>query len=487
MNPRNTGITTIAALLLAALMVFVLPVGLAAGAATPGGAGTSQTIWAYGAARTYSFSGTTSDGWAYIGQATYGYSTILNQTNTSANGSTFELSVSRVMGALFTIELCTPKCSDPVDTANFTYHAWETDGAWANFTTTGSVTEGTSTVSAIALSDSHTSTQGNLVETSVSDLAGVLRSNSLTANVTTNADVNFTTPLGLIPVNLSTQTSQTWNSTSAFVAAGASNWTYTATSVAPLRNITIGPVSGSTTVSGSGSVSVDGRFTVGNTVTLDGVTFPAIVLTVHGPFSVREGVIFVPSTSDLFNGAAQPWAANQSGGATAQMSYLDALPSAGGHLGLGGSLWSYASTSVNPGDTLSLLPSGGATESAAATPPAVPPATVQGEPQSPSQAEGTQNCLVSGSACPAATTAPGGPAPGHFPRGLIGLAILGTIAAVLIAAVVVVAERRRMPPPIYPNAGLYPPGGSGPLPRAPGARSPDDPPPADDDPLSHLW
>lgn len=488
MNRRISGITTAGVLLMAALMVFALPVGVAAGAPATPGAGSGGTGWAYGIARTIAFSGSTSDGWSYVGQATYGYSVILNQTNTSA--TTFELSATRVMGAVISIELCLPKCNSPgtVDTANFTYHAWESSGEFANFTSAGSVTEGATSVPAIALLNSHSFSNDSLVENSSSDLAGTLRSKALTAASVGDAEINFSTPLGLVPLSLAPGTSQSWSSASEFTASASSAWTYTLVTSGPLVGVkTVGPVSGSENLSGTGNVSVAGRATAGQQVTLGGVAFPAVVLTVTGPFAVREGVIFVPSSTNLFAGSAEPWSGNQSGGATAQMTYLDIRPNADGHIGLGGSLWAYASTSSNPGDALALAPSGGSAPAAGATSPTVPSESLQGQPQSPSQAEATQNCLESGSACPATVAGPSPSAP-HWWRGLLGLAILGSIVAVLVAAVVVVAERRRMPPPVYPNAGLYPPGTAGRLPSSGRARGPDDPPaPADDDPLGHLW
>jgi hypothetical protein len=484
MKPRISRITAVGVLLAAALMVFVLPAGVAAGAPSAPASGSSETVWAYGAARTSSFTGTTSDGWTYQGQAIYGFSVILNQTNTSA--TTFELSLQRVMGALITIELCTPDCSAATSTANFTYHAWEVAGAWGNFTTAGSVTEGASTVAAIALENSHSFANASLVESSSSDLAGTLRSKVLTVTTAAAAQINFTGPLGLIPDDLAPGHPQSWSSTSSFNATGSSGWSYGYVQQGPFLNKTVGPITGTTNLTGSGNVTISGRYSAGQQIKLGGVTFPEIALTVTGPFSVREGVIFVPSSSDLFSGSTEPWSSNVNGSATAEMTYLDALPEAGDHVGLGGSVWSYASTSTNPADSLSLSPTSGITPGAASVSPAVPSETVQGEPQNQTQAEQTQNCLISGSACPAVTPGPAS-SPSHWWRGLFGLAILGAVAAVLVAVVVVVAERRRMPPPVYPNAGLYPPGSMGPTSPSGRARGPDEPPPADDDPLRNLW
>ncbi len=486
MKPHTPELATAGVVLVAALMVFVLPAGLASGTAVSPAASPSETLWAYGAVRVVNFSGSTSGGWEYQGQATYGYSVTLNQTNTSS--TTFELSLNRAMGARIAIDLCLSPCTTGVSsTANFTYHSWELSGAYANFTTAGTVTEGTASVPAIALTDSHSFANASLVETAMSDLAGVLRSRLLSVSTNGDAELNFTTPLGLLPLNLSTGQSQSWTSSSAFNASGSAAYSYSYAQHGPLVNRTVGPLTGSASLSGTGTVSVAGQYTAGNSIRLGGVEFPAIELTVTGPFSVREGVIFVPDNYNVFSGAAQPWSANLSGSATAEMTYLDALPHAGGHLGLDGSVWTYASTSVNPAANLTLAPLGGPSPAVAPSSPTVPSETLQGEPQSQSQAEATQNCVVSGSDCPAATTVSSPSAPTQWWHGVLGLAILGTVAAVLVAAAVVIGERRRMPPPVYPNAGLYPPGSTGRTVPSSTARGPDEPAPSEDDPLKNLW
>lgn len=472
----------IGALVIGFLMVFVLPVGLVAGA-TSSSVGSSQTLWAYGSARTVAFSGTASDGWSYEGQATFGYSVILNQTNTSTSGNSFELSIHRVMGALFSVEFCFPTCGHAIDSANLSYHAWETSDAWANFTTLGSVTEGRGSVPAIALVGSHATVNGSLRESATALSPNVERSKYLSANVSGEAQVAFTTPLGLLPLDLNLSTPASWTSTSAFLASGASQWDYYYASREPLRNVTAGPASGSGTVEHAGNVTVVGSYSLGNSVTFDGITFPAIALAIEGPFTVREGLILVPSGTDLFGASSQAWSANQSGAATASMTYLDVRPFAEGHFGLAASSWLYDSASLNPADLHSgatvgtgIVPAVGAVEQA-------PPTTIQSVPQSVAQAQSTQSCLVSGLGCPAA---PGTPT-SHFWMVVIGLAIIALVIAAVVSTVVI-AERRRIPPPVYPNAHLYPPGAAPPAARATAPRPPgNEPAPAVEDPLSHLW
>jgi len=479
MKANARGITTVAVVGVAFLMVFVLPSGLAAAASPAGSVPASE--WAYGAVKTISVSGTSASGWQYQGSATFGYSVILNQTNTTTDGSTFELSINRTMGVLFTINFCYPSCAKAVYTANESYHSWESEDAWANFTTLGNVTEGTTVVPALALVNSHSTIVGHLLEVDSSTVPTANRTRSLAVNVSGDAEVNFSSPLGLLPLNLSPSAPASWTSSSAFVASGSAGWGYTYAFVGPVHTVSISK-SGAVAVAGSGTVSVQGLYTLGNTVSFGGVTYPAIELTVTGPFAVREGIILVPDGSDLFGGSTQPWSGNESGTATASMTAVDARPTAGGHFGLVASAWLYsASGSIDSGALAgSGAPQGLAPATSNAAP--APPTTVQGIPQSPASSQQNQSCLIAGNGCPGATSGSG---PAMLPRGLLAVGAVVVIAAVV--GLVLVAERRRMPPPSYPNANLYPPG-SGSTARWPSGRGPsDEPEPAEDDPLGNLW
>jgi hypothetical protein len=473
------GITVAVALLVGVLMVFVLPASAAApgASASPYAAGST---WAYGGVKTVTYSGAVGS-WQYVGQATFGYSVLLEENSSS---SPFEVYVDRTMGALVTTEFCTPSCDHPTDAANLTYHTWETEQAWANFTTAGSVTEGSASVAAIALENSHAVVNGSLTESSTSDLAGVDRARTLNVTVGGDSNVSFDTPLGLLPLSLSAGTGQSWTSTSAFAASGGSSWALVYTVVGPAGGIVSVARSGNGTVNSTGEVGLVGMYAPGQSFSYNGTTYPAVAIQVTGPFAVREGFIFLPSGSDLFGTSAQPWSGNQSGAATASLEFVDALPFVAGHLGLVASAWQYAPTASF--DTAALQPADpdGPVADAAPVNVSPSPTTVQGQPQSPNDAEQDHNCLVNGQGCPSAATQPG---PGPSLHGLFGYLLVAVVLGAIIGAVVVV-DRRRVPPPQYPNAALYPPGESGltdrPI-RAPAPSAPE--PPPEDDPLSHLW
>ncbi|MGA8302969.1 MAG: hypothetical protein WA691_05385 [Thermoplasmata archaeon] len=477
MKGRLGAFTAIVAVVSAFLMVFVVPAGIAAASSPAVTPGPAFTLWAYGVVKTVDFSGSSADHFDYQGSATYGYSVILNQTNLTP--STFELSVNRTMGALLSVEYCSPTCKNPSVTATVSDHSWEAIDAWANFTTQGTVFEDGQSVAAIGLLNSHSTIVGSLLDTA----AGPLRSSYLSANVSASSDVSFASPLGLLPENLTGTTPVSWNSSSAFVASGTYTVGYFYHYRGPKAATTVGSGPVSAAVVRSGNVTVLGSTGAGpqGTVDLGGVPYLDVSLSVEGPFVAREGFILVPDEVDLFGSSSTAaWSGNESGATTVQMTSLYVRPNSGPHLGIDGSEWLYSASSLNPSSTSVAPIAGGAVQISSAS-DNVGSTTLQGVPIPVSQAQGYQGCLVSGAACPSGSTRPGLP-----------LLTLGVLALAVVVAVVAVAvtERRRIPPPTYPNAKLYPPGDSrATKPSGNAAASGDRRPaaPADDDPLSNLW
>jgi hypothetical protein len=476
MKVRLSASTTIVAVLTALLMVFVLPAGIAAGSGPSLSPGPSYTVWAYGAVRTVDFSGSSTQGYSYHGNATYGYTVILNQTNTSSQ--TFELSVNRTMSAALSVEYCYLNCRNPALSGTVSHRAWESDDAWANFTTNGTVSENGQNAFAIALLNSHSMIAGNLTDVA----KGPMRTSYLSATVASSTNVNFAIPLGLLPNNLAAPIA--WSSTRAFTASGSYAVGYLYASSGPRLSTQVGPVTFHGSVSHAGNLTVSGSTTNSPSGTVDfgGVPYLNVSLNVQGPFDAREGFILVPEEVDLFgSGNANAWSGNETGGTSVQMTSLYVQRQAGDHLGIDGSEWFYAASALNPSAT-DLAPNGmGATQIASGSDD-VGSTPVQGVPIEVSQARGYDGCLVSGAGCPTST-----------PRSLLGVISLGVLVAVVAVAIasVLVVERRRIPPPSYPNAKLYPPGSDANPPTAPGApaatvRRPP-PPEAGDDPLANLW
>ncbi len=467
------------AVVVAALMVFVLPSGIASAAPLSTASGSSNS-WAYGNVVNVSFSGHTATGVPYVGNATYGYTVLLTQTNLSS--TVFELNAGRTAGVAFAVEYCSPTCKAPTYFVRVSAHLVETVNSTAYLENDGTVQESGGSVPAYALLNSSTVETANETESMSSYLpvAGAspaARSSYLAGEVSAATDVQFASPLGLFPTNLSS--SQSWTSEASFTANALATYHYFVAVSGRVATWSLA-ANGTIPVSASGAVNLSGSYSSTDSVALGGVPFPEVSLGVTGPFALEEGVILVPVASDLFLGASHPWSANESGAATAEMSYVDFRGGLGGHLGIGASRWQYDSVTLDPASTQVPSNTAGITELAGTgTPDAAPSTTVQGQPESAAQSAQTQACLLTGSGCPSSSVS------GTI-HGLLGVAALGVLAAVALALAVVVVERRRMPPPTYPNASLYPPGGG----PANGARSGPDEPPApspDDDPLGNLW
>jgi hypothetical protein len=435
--------------------------------------------------RSVSFSGTSGGlvGHGYEVSAVYGFSVILNETSTTTTGSTtlYTVNIVRTMGALIDASYCLRSCASSAHLANLSFHAWEKVDAWANLTTNATVTQAgpDGIVAALALLNSSVSVTAKLRESAASFLGSeILREGSLAVNITGHVSVNLSTPLGLFPITL--VPGSTWNSSSTYAASGNVAWqdyyTYWAATGGAGVN---GSGHGSGALNHSGSIGILGSYQNESVFTFGGENYPAVNLTVEGPFALREGVILVPASADLFGGS-HPWSTAQNGSADVTTARVDVHPGAlfENHLPL---VASSAVWTSSTNDSSAALASGSTFSSALGPQLTVVPqagvanaTTVQGTPESVAQARSDQNCLVSGIGCPA--TAPVVPWARYILLGGVGVVVVALLSIGLIA-------RRKLPAPVYPNARLYPPGQSG-----TGSTAPRPPPrPAEDDPLGHLW
>ncbi len=487
---RRSGVgTVVGSVALAGFMVFVLGTSSLAGAAPATATGSATGSWAYGFVKSIPVGPALAPGgWVYEGNATIGYSVVLSQQNTSSG---FELTVNRTVGASFAVEFCTPSCKSPTSSSGLNFREWESSRSFINFTTSGKITEASGIVPALAITNSTSYLHANVSESAHSFLAALpgsqgvptVRERYLAADLRGSASVAFAPALDLLPLSLGTS-AQNWSATSAFAANATITFSYyyAATGGTANSNIVIGPDQGSLSMAPSGNVSLRGSYSPASTISFGGTSYPALEIGVTGPFAVGEGFVFIPAEANLFGGESEPWASNESGEAMAQMSTLDAKPTADGHFGVAASSWLYTAAALNPAD--GVISGGGLTPSATALPNPVTNSSIQGVPQPVDQAQSANDCLISGSQCPNL--------PGHVElRSLLSTAIsIGAVIAVVsAAAVVIVHERRRLPPPAYPNARLYPPGAVGKGTDGPGSGGPEPTPgPAtEEDPLDHLW
>jgi hypothetical protein len=482
-RPRMLGATA-GAVLAAALMLFVVPAGLASAAPIQAAGSASSETWAYGAVRTVTFSGfSASGGVPYTGNATFGYTVLITQYNSTTDPHQFHLVAQRTMGASFNVEYCLPTCRLPTYFAKVSARAWESVNSSSFLVNNGTVYESGTPVPAVALENASTQQVANYTESTSTVLPAAAgggsddRTSYLGVGITASAAVEFSSPLGLFPTDLST--SQSWNSSAEFQAEVDATYQFLYAHLGPGGAVAL-QRNGSFPVQTDGTVALTGTTASANTIPLGGSTYSEVGISLVGPFSLWEGFILVPAASDLFQtSSGQPWASNESGAATASMSYVDLRGGAPAHLGVGASRWLYDSASLEPTD---LAPaSNGLTEfSGTGSPDSAPQTVVQGEPETAAESQATEACLMSGSGCNSASSGP------SWFHGAVALLIVGLAAVGVLVVAVGVVERRRMPPPAYPNAALYPPGASGAPARAAGPASPP-PPPPEEDPLGNLW
>ena len=345
-RPRNA--TVLATVVVVALLVFGLPVGASIAAPVP-----STTIpstatsgsWAYGHVRSISVGPLRAGGgWVYDATATLGFSVILNQVNVSE--TQLALSANRTMGVRLSVEYCLTACPNPSAYATLTFSAWETGDSYAHLTPAGTVQVGDLRVPALALQNASSSLVGNLTESVHRSLPSMgpnaLTDRYLRATLSSALSVQFTTPLGLFPLDLPLATSENWTSTSLFAARGTIDSQYLYQAESQVGNFSLGPITNLTSFTPTGAVTVNGSYSAGgpdDSVSFGGVTYPAFELTLSGPFAARDGFVLVPASADLFGSATQPWGGNASGESSASMAFLDARASSDGHVGIVASNW----------------------------------------------------------------------------------------------------------------------------------------------------
>jgi len=476
--------------LLAIALVF--PSALAAPVA-PATVSELPTSWAYG--------GNTSN-WVNITNATgnyvatihsfFGVQVVLNQTNLSANDTL--VAVKRTIAFDYQALYCTPTCQNPSGDIYANFTAWQVAVGFVNFTT-GTVQTPSGAVPALAVGNESLRVQGNLTErfdTGYRNLLGTWKTGNDYLTVQANASllIGFNPAFGLLPLSLTGVPS--WTSSSVYTAAGS--W---AVDYAWAKDPIFGTASSDRQSTG-GSLTSTGTVTlagfVGAAVTLaDAAPTQSVSLSLNGPFDLRDGVLFLPIVSDVFQSSTtQTWSSYSDAAGPASTTGLN-IGAHQAHLGVLAS-----ATSYQPMATSSFVSSNGSTAGSmipTATPaqPSAGAQTLQAQPEGVTYSYTQGSCLTAGS-CPGQNGL--GPLPNPAKNKVFG-AVVVVLAVAVVAALIalgVVGRRRQLPPPPpRTNSTLYPPArsdGSSP-PGLAGAAGPRTPPPGNapsaDDPLSNLW
>ncbi|HZY92321.1 MAG TPA: hypothetical protein VFG07_06070 [Thermoplasmata archaeon] len=446
-------------------------------------AGATQS-WAYGAYHSANVSGVVHNGsmghtYGYILRAYFGVQVILNETNLSSTVRTIE--VQRTMALNLFGEYCIPTCAVAVFTNNISVKALEVGTGFVNLTTAGQVYENGSAVPAVGLLNTFTEIRADFNETDMAWARSVLgtqtNSRTIQVNAAASAAVLFHPALGLYPTTLTPGVA--WNSTSSFNASGVDSASYQWSVVNWTGLTQQGGNSSSGHVNASGVVTLSGR-DYGTLDLNDGSVTHQLGIHADGPFSVREGLLFLPDNADLFGPSSDSMGVPSETAESAATSYLDVGAGGFAHLGLLSSASTFTSTADGIAPSSTVTP---AAQPALVTPAAetTGPVTVQAQPETLTSAQQMTGCLQAGN-CPIPSNVP--------PFKATGLVLVGLVVGLVVASALVVARRRQVPAPPRPQARLYPAGAGLSRPAGPGlsasSRTPP-PPPEEDDPLGHLW
>jgi hypothetical protein len=444
---RMTGATASCLLLLASVVVLSIYIPPAS-ASTPQLSPTSgPTSWAYGGSVSRTASGTGPNG-SFAAHYFFAWKVIFTMTNTST--TTFQLEAQRtVAGVLYAAGTL------GTTNANLTVTGWALETGFANFTTAGTVTvlgpNGT-TVPAVAMVNENAWASDNLTETFVANwigLGGLQKSGNLYASIaaSANAQVSLQPSLGMFP--LQPYTGEVWTSFSNFSASGEYTVAWHVFGQAPWGTATntgaVGPVS----VQGTGTVILVG--TDYGTIVFGNDTTAVIGIAMSGTgfsFENHEGIILVPTQSDLYN----------SGGSTAsgqpsipgnEMFSTDRVDVSLGSLNHGGIV--AASSGYGSSSIFGSTPAASAGPANAQTGATATTGELQGTPMTVSEAQAW--CLYD---CQGAAAKPNGAV-------LVAVLVVAAVAVLALVGAVVVMTRRRVRPtqvvtqiPPYQQTPTYP-------------------------------
>jgi hypothetical protein len=462
------------------VMLLALPVLASPVSAPAGSSGASTALapslnpavqqWAYGGTKTItgslSLTGSSGNGLQLSYHAFYGWTVVFTQTNNTTN-SGFQIEAQRTAAAELFVNVCTPNCTSPTWTGNYTASASEAATAFGNFTRDGTVyVDGTPT-SALGFLNGSGATQDALH--SKLTVTGPVHTFVWYLNVTgsAHAQVYFDPELGLIPYTLTS--GESWHSQSNFTLMGAYalSWDF----VGPKTQASGNP---SGLISANGTVDLTGGYSQDLSLR-NGENTHILVLSLTGPFDVFDGVIILPHMGDVFSGDVDALGGQGLGFAPVASTSAVDYDSSSSHFGIAA-----AATTFAPGSSGNVPTSPAITSMATST----SGGDIQAQPMSVPAAQSCAASLVTGGTCSAAPTW-WEKQVGPYHTTVLQLVALSVGVVALVAVLgVAIGRRPKAPPPVrVPNPQARVPEGAGgqiaPPPRTP--------PQQPSDPLGNLW
>ena len=252
--------------------------------------GPSDAQWAYGGQGWSNWSISFHD-WTFSYNSTFGWTVVFTVVSNSTTGVTM-LSEQRTLGITVWANITSPKFS-----AQYLYHAFESDGAFANVTNRSTVYVEGSPVAALGLLNASVAACSAVHQALTVANQTVTRSGYLNVTGMAEASVSFSPSLGLIPLNLNGV--EEWNSSSTATAAANWNIAYAFMEL----NGTTGSGSKSGSLSGTSPVNLTGYKFEARHAFWDQKPRIGVVLILQGPFNCYDGFILLPRAFDFFGTA----------------------------------------------------------------------------------------------------------------------------------------------------------------------------------------
>jgi hypothetical protein len=243
-----------------------------------------------------------------VGHIHYSIASQITATNTS--NTTTQLQGWEWVNRTLSSTSCSPNCTAPMFTYNWSYGSDELVVQFLNLTTNATVYSNGSAMAALGVTNASARTTEGLTETESASSAWGNYSFNETSNEVAFYGVDFVTPLGLIPWNLTANSS--WEDRANYTAQGGWNDSFTASShwgnMTRSYNRTF-----AYTVNRTGTEWAGGR-DFGSHVGAGNKTVVRIGLRFGGPFNFDNNLFMTAIGSDLFQGATANWTTQTRGG-----------------------------------------------------------------------------------------------------------------------------------------------------------------------------
>jgi hypothetical protein len=236
-----------------------------------------------------------------VGHIHYSITSQVTATNTS--NTTTQLQGWEWVNRTLSSSSCSPNCTTPMFTYDWSYVSSELLVQFLNLTTNATVYSNGTATSALGVTNASARTNQSLTETESASSAWGNYSTNATSDQVAFYQLNFVTPLGLIPWNLTANSS--WQDHANYTAQGGWNDSYTASSqwgnMTRSYNRSFGY-----TVNRTGTESAGGR-DFGSHVGAGNKTVVRIGLRFRGPYNFDNDLFMTAIGSDLFQGATANW------------------------------------------------------------------------------------------------------------------------------------------------------------------------------------